>query len=313
MAEAATVRRASAAPRGSHGRAPPRSRWARLGDAGGRAWRSVFALRLRGGAGALAGAALIASFATYRAADPSLDVASGDRPHNALGLVGAAAADLGLQTLGLGAWIAALMLVVWGLNRACASDPRLNRHDLAVRALAGGLGALLLAGVLALPQPPADWPLARGLGGVFGDALLTAAGHLAALAHAPHPTLVGGAVLALCAIPALAFGAGLRAHDLVEGVRSLRPVARPKPQRSLEFAPDPEPAVARPPRRPATTTTTTRPSRSTAPWPSSTPADPRSPACASPPPSLRCASSANARRASTSATRRRSGCPSSTC
>jgi S-DNA-T family DNA segregation ATPase FtsK/SpoIIIE len=245
MAEVTASRRASVGSRGSHGRAPPRSRWARLADAGARAWRSVWALRSRGAAGALIGAGLIASFATYRAADPSFDVASGDRPHNALGVAGAAAADLGLQTLGLGAWIAALMLVVWGLNRACAADPRLNRHDLAVRAVTGLFGALLLAGALALPQPPADWPLARGLGGVFGDALLAVMARGAGLARLPHRTLVGAGMLALCAAPALAFGAGLRWRDVVQAVLALRPAPRAKPiARPLDFAPDPESEAA---------------------------------------------------------------------
>ena len=208
-------------------------------------WRSPLALRLRGAVGAVFGAVLIASFATYRAADPSFDVASGDAPHNAMGGFGAIAADLCLQGFGLAAWIGALMVIIWGFNRAGAADPRLNRSALRVRGAAGLLGMLLLAGVLAAPQPPADWPLARGLGGVFGDALLDGLAHIVSLARLPHPRWLACAVLGLCAAPALAGGASLRWRDVGDFATWLRrpagqspvapgaapPAAPPEPQK----------------------------------------------------------------------------------
>ena len=181
-----------------------------------RAWRSVVALRMRGALGAVAGAVMIASFATYRAADPSLNVASGDAPRNAMGGFGAVVADVGLQSFGLSAWIGALMLIIWGFNRAGAPDPRLNKAELRARAAAGLLGMLLLAGLMAAPQPPADWPLARGLGGVFGDALLDGLAHALALARLPRTHWVAAGLLGVGATPALAYGASLQRSDLID-------------------------------------------------------------------------------------------------
>ena len=206
------------------------------------AWRSAVALRLRGAFGAVLGAVLIAAFATYRAADPSFDVASADAPHNAMGGFGAIAADIGLQSFGLAAWVGALMLVIWGFNRAGAADPRLNRGELRLRAATGWLGMLLLAGVLAAPQPPADWPLARGLGGVFGDALLDGVAHAIGLVRLPHARWLATGLLGLCAAPALAFGASLRWRDVGDfaawlGTPSWRTPAAPA-----------APPVARPPK-----------------------------------------------------------------
>ena len=165
MADVGLRMRPDAGPRTGGARAPARRGSARLVAGLGAGWRSALALRLRGALGAVFGAVMIASFATYRAADPSFNVASGEAPRNAMGGFGAIVADMGLQTFGLTAWVGALMMIIWGFNRAGAADPRLNRGELRVRAAAGALGMLLLAGVLAMPQPPADWPLARGLGG----------------------------------------------------------------------------------------------------------------------------------------------------
>ena len=184
MADVGLRMRPDAGPRtGGAARAPARRGSARVIAGLGAGWRSALALRLRGALGAVFGAVMIASFATYRAADPSFNVASGEAPRNAMGGFGAIVADMGLQTFGLTAWVGALMMIIWGFNRAGAADPRLNRSELRVRAAAGALGMLLLAGVLAMPQPPADWPLARGLGGVFGDALLDGLANIFALAR----------------------------------------------------------------------------------------------------------------------------------
>src|SRR5688500_13261739 len=92
--------------------------WAQLVLAVRTAWESDAAARARGGLVAAFGAALIAAFATYDAADPSWNAASATAPTNILGTFGAAWADAGLQSLGLAAWIAALLMVAAGLSRA---------------------------------------------------------------------------------------------------------------------------------------------------------------------------------------------------
>ena len=225
----------AAGPRtGGLARAPSRRGSARVIAGIGAGWRSALALRLRGAFGAVLGAVTIASFATYRAADPSFNVASGDAPHNAMGGFGAILADMGLQTFGLSAWVGALMMIIWGFNRAGAADPRLNRGELRVRAASGALGMLLLAGVLATPQPPADWPLARGLGGVFGDALLDGLSNIFAIAKLPHTRWIAAGVLGLCAAPALAFGASLRGRDVTDFFGWLQS----RPRRAPAFQPD---------------------------------------------------------------------------
>jgi S-DNA-T family DNA segregation ATPase FtsK/SpoIIIE len=189
------------------------------------AWGSTMALRARGGLAAALGAALIVAFATYRAADPSLNVASGDTPHNAMGGFGAVLADIGLQTFGLAAWVGALMVIIWGFARAGATDPRANRKALRLRFLSGLVGMLLISVPLAAPQPPAAWPLARGLGGFFGDALLVGFGHMLAVIELPVPTVIAAVVFGLLAIPALAYGASLGWGDVMElyGWASSRP------------------------------------------------------------------------------------------
>src|SRR5580704_14210907 len=90
-------------------------------------WTHPTVARLRGVMVAVTGLALIAAFATYRVTDPSLDAASGLRAHNLLGGLGADAADLGLQTLGLTAWLIAALMVAAGLTRVISRDPGKNR------------------------------------------------------------------------------------------------------------------------------------------------------------------------------------------
>ena len=189
--------------------------WAQLRLAVMAAWDSDAAARFRGGLVAAFGAALIAAFATYDPADPSWNAASDTVPTNLLGGFGSAWADAGLQSLGLAAWVAALLMVSTGLSRAGARDPRGARGALRLRAAVGALGVLLLAGALAAPVPPAAWPLARGLGGFWGD------GVLALLSGALTPLGVLGArtvvavILGLGALFALGFAAGLHRRDFV--------------------------------------------------------------------------------------------------
>jgi len=118
-------------------------------------WTHPTVARARGAVVACAGLLLIAAFATYRATDPSLDAASGERARNLLGGLGAEAADLSLQTLGLAAWLLAGLMIGAGVIRALARDPGKGKSRLRWRVFCGVVGALALAGVLAAPSPPA--------------------------------------------------------------------------------------------------------------------------------------------------------------
>jgi S-DNA-T family DNA segregation ATPase FtsK/SpoIIIE len=208
----------------------------------GLAWSHPGTARLRGGCVAAAGAALAAAFATYNAADPSLNAATGLAPANALGGVGALVADIGVQSLGLACGALALTIVVLGLCRAAAPEPDVSRGQLRLRAVAGIAGALALAAVLAWPAPPAAWPLAKGLGGFWGEALLGGAANLIAYAHLPLGRPIAAAVFGGLALAALGYAIGLRRVELRalgEGLAAAlqpKPAATAKPDRAAKVA-----------------------------------------------------------------------------
>jgi DNA segregation ATPase FtsK/SpoIIIE, S-DNA-T family len=202
----------------------------------GLAWNHPGAARLRGGVTAAAGAALAVAFATYNAADPSLNAASPAAPTNALGAPGAILADLGVQSLGLACAFAALAVVVLGLCRAAASDPAANRGHLRLRALVGALGVLALAAALAWPAPPAAWPLAKGLGGFWGDAMLSGLSGLLAYAHLPLAQPIAAAVFAGLGLCALAYAIGLRRAELRTLGDWLAMALTPKPKAAVAAA-----------------------------------------------------------------------------
>jgi len=226
-------------------------------------WDHSTSARLRGGLVAAFGLVLIAAFASYRAADPSWNTSAAGPTHNLLGPTGAKLADAGLQSLGLAAWVAAALMVVSGLGRVSQKDPAATRARLRLRAGVGALGVLALAGLMALPPAPAVWPLARGLGGVWGDGVLHGLAQLFTYARVPFGLPVAAAVLALAAIAALAGAVGLGLKDLsaaaVSAAGSLRrspeadlpttPVARRRAERQVKAAEpviDAGPAVAAP-------------------------------------------------------------------
>ncbi|MSO80536.1 MAG: cell division protein FtsK [Alphaproteobacteria bacterium] len=112
-----------------------------------------------------AGVAALLALASYRAADPSANLAADGHVANWLGLPGAAFADMLLQALGL----TALLPVAFVL----ASGMRMVLH-LPLRRMAWRGAALVAAtfaaaaALAALPVPEA-WPLRSALGGVGGD------------------------------------------------------------------------------------------------------------------------------------------------
>jgi S-DNA-T family DNA segregation ATPase FtsK/SpoIIIE len=232
-------------------------------------WDNPVSARLRGGLVAAFGLVLIAAFASYRAADPSWNTAAAGPAHNLLGPTGAKLADAGIQSLGLAAWVAAALMVVSGLGRVSQRDPATTRARMRLRASVGALGVLALAGLMALPPAPAVWPLARGLGGIWGDEVLHGLAQLFAYAGIPFGLPIAAGVLALGALAALAGAVGLGANDLAAAAAAAAenfrrspeadlpttPVARRRAERQaaeakvrtrLDLPPDDEPAIGTP-------------------------------------------------------------------
>ena len=178
-------------------------------------WDSAMALRLRGGLCATLGVALVVAFASYDAADPSWNAVSGEAPTNLLGGFGAVLADVAIQSLGLTAWVAAIIMTVAGFVRAGARDPRGGRAGLRLRVGIGTLGVLLMAGALAAPQPPATWPLARGLGGFWGETVLAFMAGIFRIIALPNGRALAAVTLGLGSLAALGFAAGLRRRDFI--------------------------------------------------------------------------------------------------
>ena len=173
-------------------------------------WAHPLSARVRGAMIAAMGLALVAAFATYHPTDPSFNAASAEAPRNLMGGLGAAAADLGLQSLGLGAWLIAAMMVISGALRIAQRDPAAFRWRTRWRVLLGVIGVLCLVGLLAAPTPPANWPLAQGLGGVWGEILLAVAGHGLAKVHLPGASLIAAALLGTVGLTALVMATGAR-------------------------------------------------------------------------------------------------------
>jgi S-DNA-T family DNA segregation ATPase FtsK/SpoIIIE len=228
-------------------RAARKTGMALVGHIAGLAWAHPGAARLRGGLTAAVGAALAATFATYNPADPSLNAAGPDNPTNVLGGPGAVIADAGVQSLGLACALLALTVVVLGLCRAAASDPNASRGHLRLRAAVGALGVLAIAAALAWPAPPAAWPLAKGLGGLWGDGLLGGLSGLIAYAHAPAAKAIAAGLFLAGGLVAMAYAIGLRPSELRTLGDWLSAALTPKPKVAIEsaFEKPAKPATAR--------------------------------------------------------------------
>ena len=197
-----------------------------------------FMWRLGGGLELLFGLVLTLAFASYNAADPSLNVSAPGAPSNFAGRLGATLADVGMQSLGVSAWIVAVLLILGGVVRAAGRRPEPGERKANLFAVAIALAALSAA--LALPAPPATWPLAKGLGGFWGETLLAALARLFDAVGAPEPRVIAGLLFAATAVMAFGFVFGLKLRDVGESLAWIAGALRPR--RRTAAAPEAKPA-----------------------------------------------------------------------
>ena len=125
-------------------------------------WGAPITVKFRGVLQALLAALLLVALISWNPADPSLNAASGAAPTNWLGLNGALFADLFMQSLGLAAWPATILLVAFGLAAAIGDAVQQRLKPTALKGLSATGGVLALSTALSALAAPAAWPLAAG-------------------------------------------------------------------------------------------------------------------------------------------------------
>ena len=203
-------------------------------QAGGALVRPLLS-RLGGLGEALSGLVLTLAFASYNATDPSLNVSAPGGASNFVGRLGATLADIGMQSLGLSAWIVAVLLILGGVVRAAGQRPEPGARKANIFAVA--IALLALSAALALPAPPATWPLAKGLGGFWGDAFLGVLARLFDAVGAPAPRWIAAMLYAATAVIAFGFVFGLKLRDLGDCIVWIGEALRPRPRMAAGAAP----------------------------------------------------------------------------
>ncbi|MDB5481131.1 MAG: cell division protein FtsK, partial [Caulobacteraceae bacterium] len=168
---------------------------------------------------ALAGLLLAADLVSYQPGDASFDTAAGGPTANLLGPVGADLADLAIQSIGLGAWVIALLVTAAGVGGLLRRPGGTGaRRPPMLKAIAAALGVLALAAAFAAPAPPVSWPLSAGLGGMAGDTLLSLMMRPLALVATDKARWLAGGLSAVVGLLFVAF-----ALDAVRGRLSMAP------------------------------------------------------------------------------------------
>lgn len=215
-------------------------------------WDAPFVVRFRGVLQALLATLLLVALMSWNPADASLNAASSLPTTNWLGANGALFADLFMQSLGLAAWPAALLLIAFGLARAVGDAIQQRLKPTPMKALAATGGTLLLSAALAALAAPAAWPLAAGLGGLWGDAVTGLAAQGLGALRIPGGRIIAGLVFLVAGLWMTGFAIGLRAADFIDALhwgRSLRAPAAPPPAkapRAKPARPKPEARVVAP-------------------------------------------------------------------
>jgi len=202
-------------------------------------WDAPFVVRFRGVLQALLASLLLVALISWNPADPSLNAASSMAATNWLGANGALFADLFMQSLGLASWPACVLLIAFGLAGAIGEAIQQRLKPTPLKALSASAGVLLLSAALSAPTEPAAWPLASGLGGLWGDGVsgLAIAG-LTAL-RIPGGAIIVGVLFAALGLWACGYAVGLRTADFTDTLDW---------SKTLRRAPAaPEPAAARKP------------------------------------------------------------------
>ncbi|HST90772.1 MAG TPA: DNA translocase FtsK 4TM domain-containing protein, partial [Brevundimonas sp.] len=210
-------------------------------------WGAPVAVKFRGVLQALLAALLLAALISWNPADPSLNAASGAAPTNWLGLNGALFADLFMQSLGLAAWPAALLLTAFGLAAAIGDVIQQRLKPTPLKALSATLGVLALSAALSALAQPAAWPLAAGLGGLWGDAMVGLVRMACEALRLPGAPIIAGVIFLPAALWAIGYAIGLRISDIGDALTwSSRRSAAPAPAKARQA-----PAKAPPRPRPA--------------------------------------------------------------
>ena len=152
-------------------------------------------------------AVLALAFLTWSVQDPSLNHATSAPVRNLMGPPGAIVADLAMQMVGLASTALLVPLGFWGWR--LFTHRRCERMGLRLLLWFVGVGfAAAFASILPVTE---RWPLASGLGGVIGDALLTLPRKLSGGAG---PIMLGTAVvIAIIALLSLATSSGFFIHE----------------------------------------------------------------------------------------------------
>jgi S-DNA-T family DNA segregation ATPase FtsK/SpoIIIE len=212
-------------------------------------WGAPVTVKFRGVLQALLAALLLVALISWNPADPSLNAASGAEPTNWLGLNGALFADLFMQSLGLAAWPGALLMIAFGLAAAIGDAIQQRLKPSPLKALSATGGVLALSAALSALAAPAAWPLAAGLGGLWGDAIVGLIRWICDALRLPGAPVFAGLLFLPLALWGIGYAVGLRFADLAEGlawVRGIRSPAPPAPKSRRPAAkapPRPRPAL----------------------------------------------------------------------
>jgi DNA segregation ATPase FtsK/SpoIIIE, S-DNA-T family len=192
-------------------------------------WGAPITVKFRGVLQALLAALLLVALISWNPADPSLNAASGAAPTNWLGLNGALFADLFMQSLGLGAWPAAVLLIAFGLAAAIGDAIQQRLKPTPVKALSATGGVLALSAALSALAAPAAWPLAAGLGGLWGDAIVGLIRWMCDGLRLPGAPVIAGLLFLPLALWGIGYAVGLRFADIGDGLAWARGIRHPQP------------------------------------------------------------------------------------